>query len=242
MSNENTGDLSALPRPLCCPEFISGCGRVTLYLGDCRDVLPTFDSVDAVVTDPPYGIAKERHRAGEPCGRGSAAKRRWVMELNEWDLERPQQETFDSILKISKQAILWGGNYFADMLPPSMGWLYWDKANDGKSFGSGELAWTTRWGAMRTKRLMWDGMIRASKDGPLVHPTQKPTELMQWAMAETKIPDSATVLDPFMGSGTTGVACIRSGRKFIGIEKDPQYFKTALERIKRELAQGDLFF
>ena len=211
---------------------------VSLYCGDCRDILPTLGKVDAVVTDPPYGIAKERHRAGEPCGRGCAPKRRWVMELNEWDLERPQQETFDTILGMATQVVLWGGNYFADMLPPSMGWLYWDKANDGKSFGNGELAWTSRWGALRTCRLMWDGMLRASKDGALVHPTQKPTELMVWAMAETKIPDTATVCDPFMGSGSTGVACIRTGRRFIGIERDAGHFETARARLENELRQG----
>lgn len=199
---------------------------VKLYLGDCLEVMRGMPdkSVDAVITDPPYGIGedggdKKRRRHYKPLV---------VHEKKEWDKERPQKIYFDEIIRVSKHQIIWGGNYFADYLPPSMGWLYWDKMIGG-DFSDGELAWTSRQKAVRSfSKSQFSGL----KGGWLrEHPTQKPLALMKWCI-ELATRQGDTILDPFMGSGTTGVACVQTGRKFIGIEIDPDYFEIAKKRIE----------
>jgi DNA modification methylase len=140
---------------------------------------------------------------------------------------------------------LWGANHYADSLPAKQSWLVWDKraaSHHTNDFADCEMAWSSSGGVARMFRHHWDGMMKASERGESrVHPTQKPVVLMAWCMAAAKVPQGATVLDPFMGSGTTGIACIRSGRKFIGIEKDLRYYEIAKNRIIKELSQGRLF-
>lgn len=208
-------------------------GDATLYLGDCRDILPILGKVDAVITDPPYG---KRWARGGNHGQSSPENSQTIYEL-EWDYERPAKEVFDSILAMTKQIIIWGGNYFADLLPPSNCWLVWDKVGSWTPtwFADVELAWTSFNTVARKITLIQQGFVKDTKD-KRVHPTQKPSELMQWCIGFTE----GTILDPFMGSGTTGVACARLGRKFIGIEIEPKYFAIACERIDREYAQGKL--
>ena len=201
-------------------EWVSDCGTVRLICGDCLEVLPTLEagSVDAVVTDPPYGIGED----GGACrtrGKPGYAKH----EHLGWDGERP--EWIAELLNYGDNQIIWGGNYFADLLPPSMGWLYWRKLMGG-DFSDGELAWTSRQKALRE-------YVKCPKGMDKSHPCEKPVELMVWCIGF--VPNANTILDPFMGSGTTGVACVRTGRKFIGIEKEPKYFKIAKRRIIDEL-------
>ena len=211
------------------PGWASDCGRVVLYHADCRDVLPTLARADAIITDPPYGIEADKAKAHSSI-RDNA---RWPE--SEWDKQRPSDETLRLLPTLAETVAIWGGNYFADCLPPSGGWLVWRKpqAETGFSLADAELCWTSRNFAARMKTM-------PRRDGN-EHPTQKPVALMAWTMEQCKVPATATVLDPFMGSGTTGIACIRTGRKFVGIEKDPAHYQTALERIQRELSQGDLF-
>ena len=201
-------------------------GDATLYLGDCLEILPTLPKVDAVVTDPPYGISE--HVGWFRCRKGGGHR---VLPDLQWDNERPSPAAFGLILNAAPQAIVWGGNYFADLLPPSKGWLYWDKLMGG-DFADGELAWTSLDRALRK-------FTRCNKDHGKQHPTQKPVELMQWCLGF--LPNAQTILDPFMGSGTTGVACANLGRKFIGIEIEEKYFDIACERISAAYAQGRLF-
>lgn len=201
-------------------------GDCRLILGDCLDVLPTLGPVDAVVTDPPYGI-------GEHGGACRTRKRTGYAkhEKKDWDRARPDQAVFDAILTCSREQIIWGGNYFADILPPRMGWLYWRKLMGG-DFSDGELAWTSRQGALRE-------YVRCPKGMDKAHPCEKPVDLMRWCLGF--VPDARTILDPFMGSGTTGVACAKLGRSFIGIEIDPGYFDTACKRIEDAYRQPDMF-
>ena len=198
---------------------------VTLYLGDCRDILPTLGKVDAVVTDPPYGIAAA-WKGGKGHGWGKARAESKVR--NEWDAAAPDGSLFDSLRSISDEQIIWGGNYFD--LPPSRSWLVWNKPERNFSLSEAELAWTNR-----------DNVVRVidypRSDVGREHPTQKPVEVMRWSISKTK---GQTVLDPFMGSGTTGVACVQLGRKFIGIELEPRYFDIAVKRISAELARPRL--
>lgn len=199
-------------------------GNATLYLGDCRDILPSIGKVDAVVTDPPYGIGY--------TGNGGKG---WSNYNAEWDNERPV-DAIKLIQEMGIPKIIWGGNYFTDILPPTMQWLVWDKGQRGFSLADCEFAWSSQW---RASRIFTYSRGKALQDGK-THPTQKPIELMKWCI--NHLPEgSNTILDPFMGSGTTGVAAVQMGRRFIGIEREPKYFDIACKRIEDAQRQGDMF-
>ena len=205
-------------------------GDCTLYRADCREVLPLLPRVDAVVTDPPYGIGWKP--------RVTHQDQTWVDEIN-----------FDiAAMLVGRYNLVWGGQYFADRLPVGEGWLTWCKrpidfnfSNDNRSYATTELAWRD-WGKAKFLSLVWDGGMRAgsAENRTFCHPSQKPLEVMEWCIKQ--LPDDAmSVLDPFMGSGTTGVACVKLGRKFIGVEIDEGYFATACKRIEQAYAQPDFF-
>lgn len=202
-------------------------GDARLILGDCREVLPTLGKVDAVVTDPPYGIAEKW--AGEQKGRNGCS-RLWDGN-NAWDKET-LPEAVNFAREIAKSSIVWGGNYYD--LPPSRGYLIWDKIQEFSNADS-ELAWCSWPQTPRTFRYARAQLASEGKE----HPTQKPLALMQWCLGF--LPNAQTILDPFMGSGTTGVACAKLGRKFIGIEIKPKYFDIACKRIDEAYKQGDFF-
>ena len=208
-------------------------GLATLYLGDCAEVLPTLGRVDAVVTDPPYGIGEA---AGKNKSRGNLAVAKDYGD-DTWDNEIVDNQVIDLIRQISDWQIIFGGNYYA--LPPTKCWLVWDKENTG-DFADAELAWTNLNKAVRLKRYMWNGMLRANKEPRGDHPTQKPVGIMTWCISH--LPDGFnTILDPFMGSGTTGVSAVQMGRKFIGIEREQKYFDIACQRIDAAQRQEKLF-
>jgi site-specific DNA-methyltransferase (adenine-specific) len=206
-------------------------GPAILYRADCRDVLPTLEKVDAVVTDPPYGIGF-CHSGYDVKGIGGGKYRTKFGKVRILGDDEP----FDPrpILGYGTSAVFWGGNHYADKLPPSPNWLIWDKrcaSGHSNNFADCEIAWASWKRPARVFRHHWDGMIKASERGiPRVHPTQKPIALMAWCIDQLPDPNRI-ILDPFMGSGTTGVAAIQLGRRFIGIEKDPAYFKMACKRI-----------
>ena len=179
-------------------------GNCHLYLGDCREILPTLPKVDAVITDPPYGI-------GADVGAGKSADK-WAADTGDarWDLAPPDDDLMALVLAAGRQAIIWGGNYFG--LLPLPWWLVWDKETAGvTTFADCELAWTNLTSAVRLKRYLWSGPYMRVKEDR-VHPTQKPLPVMEWC-AE-RVPKAQTILDPFMGSGTTGVACANMGKTF----------------------------
>jgi DNA modification methylase len=197
-------------------------GNATLYLGDCAEILPTLGQFDAVVTDPPYGIGITRsNRLSKSRG----------FEDTGWDNKPPSKQLIDFVVSKGNQAILWGGNYFD--LPPTRCFLAWDKQNEGRDFADLEMAWTNL-----------DKVARIFRKRPMnmdfgkEHPTQKPVALMQWCIDKV---DGITILDPFMGSGSTGVACAKMGKTFVGIEKDPNYFDIACKRIELAYSQPDMF-
>jgi site-specific DNA-methyltransferase (adenine-specific) len=204
-------------------------GDATLYLGDCMEVLPTLNRVDALITDPPYGIGADEAAAKN--------KGKWGWKYHgdsAWDRERPPREVFEAMLAKARVAIIWGGNYFTDYLPPSMHWLSWDKGQEGFSLADFELAWSSQHKAAR--RIHYPRAL-ALQDGK-EHPTQKPVAVMRWCIDQAG--QAGSVLDPFMGSGTTGVACAQMGRKFIGIEREPKYFDIACRRIEEAYKQPAL--
>lgn len=213
-------------------------GNATLYLGDCRDILPELAQVDAVITDPPYGIGQGKGMgSGGRCLVGGARiSRRY--ENGAWDLQRPDADAFLLILAAAPKHIIWGGQYFSDLLPVSKKWLYWDKAQTMPSFSDGELAWTSLPGnALKQFTYSNNGILAKEKERE--HPTQKPIALMEWCL--TFVPEARTILDPFMGSGSTGVACMSMDKAFIGIEREPKYFAVACRRIEDAQRQQKLF-
>ena len=213
-------------------------GDAELWLGDCLEILPTLGKVDAVVTDPPYGIKQDKGFDGFDGfgGFGPAIARRQYE--GEWDVSRPSPEIFRMCLDAGKKHIIWGGNYFTDLLPVSGKWLWWDKCQTMPTYGDGELAWTSLPG-VAPKKIVYSNNGLMAKEKDRQHPTQKPVQVMQWCLGF--LPDSETILDPFMGSGTTGVACANLGRKFIGIELEPKYFDIACRRIDAAYKQPRLF-
>ena len=208
-------------------------GDATLYLGDCRDILPTLGKVDAVVTDPPYGI-------GEAAGR-SATRTNLAVAPDygnaAWDNQVIAADLMAIVRAAGRWNIIFGGNYYD--CPPASCWLVWDKLNSG-DFADCELAWTNLPKAVRRLRYLWNGMIKAPGETRGDHPTQKPVGVMKWAIQHLPA-DAQTILDPFMGSGTTGVACANLGRSFIGIEREPAYFDIACRRIAKAYEQPRLF-
>ena len=222
------------------PTWQTDDGRIQLYRGDCLKILPEIGKVDAVITDPPYGIRYS------PGGGGGGIRRRdgtrYKKRFTGKDLVIGDKTPFDPspILALDLPTCLWGGNHYAERLPSSPCWLVWDKrrGTTRNDFADCELAWTNRSAVARVLPLLWNGMLKDSERGEIrIHPTQKPIAVMVWCMAELAVPIGATVADCFMGSGTTGIACIRTGRKFIGIEISPEYFEIAKNRIKIELQQ-----
>lgn len=209
-------------------------GDCTLIHGDCRDVLPTLGRFDAVITDPPYGMNLNTDYSGFNG---------WSGKGHEYDRVLGDNEPFDPTpwLALAPVSIFWGAQYFAHKLPERGGWLVFNKRGDGKPselcFGDCELAWANVKQSVRMYSQVWHGVSRWSSEGRH-HPTQKSVGLMMWCIEQAGNPQ--TILDPFMGSGTTGVACVQLGRKFTGIERERKYFDIACERISRAQAQGQL--
>ena len=191
---------------------------VTLYHGNCADILPTLSRQSLLLTDPPYGIG-DRMQGGTW---GAASK---YADFRSWD-EAPEQSLLQAMIEQCDTSIIWGGNYFN--LPPSRCWLVWRKINAVPTMAGAELAWTNIDKPVKAIDLP----VGKHEHG---HPTEKPIALIRWCLH--MLPDAETVLDPFAGSGTTGVACKLEGRKAVLIEANERYCEIAAER----LAQGVLF-
>lgn len=213
------------------PTDVLGGGRIELYCADCLDVMRDMPDgcVDAVVTDPPYGIGENSNKN---ASRRQLAKPRDYGNY-QWD-EKLSLKHITELLRIGQECVIFGGNFYANWLPASSSWIVWDKDNTG-DFADCELAWTSHKKAVRKFAWRWNGFIKQQPEKRF-HPTQKPLALMRWTV-EHYTDDNATVLDPFAGSGTTGVACVQTGRRFIGVEIDPGYYEIAKTRILNALAQ-----
>ena len=182
--------------------------------GDARDVLPTLSGADAIITDPPFGI--------NFAGRPTKWQREAGMVATTWDESAPDVY---GLLTLAPIVVIWGGNYFP--LPLSRGWMAWHKPDSPPSMGNLELAWTNL--DQNARSIVHS--ISATNAERVGHPTQKPLRVMKWCLEMAGIPVGATVIDPYCGSGTTGVACMQTGRNFIGIEIDPDYADIARRRI-----------
>ena len=195
---------------------------ITIYCGDCREIVPLLPMFDLLLTDPPYGIGRD----GSKASTGSHGGRK-AYEFLGWDADRPDRWVMEMLCSKARKHIIWGGNYFTEAIGPSMKWLVWDKGQRIDQ-SDGELAWTSLDGALRIFTL---NRAELAKDGA-VHPAQKPEALIRWCLIQAG--DVVTILDPFMGSGTTLVAAKRLGRVAVGIEREERYCEIAAKRLAQE--------
>jgi DNA modification methylase len=206
---------------------------ITIYHADCADVLPTIDPADValVLTDPPYGIGWDTDYNGRGMGKLTAS--------NTFAAVHQDDEPLDpSPLIAFGRCVLFGANHYADRLPPSAGWIVWDKSVglNESDLSDAELAWSNVTGGVRVFRHLWKGMLKDSeRSSRRVHPTQKPVSLMKWILGKWTQPGDL-ILDPYMGSGPVAQACHEIGRRYIGIEIVEEYCEIAVQR----LAQGVL--
>ena len=199
-------------------------GDATLYCGDCMDILPTLPKVDAVITDPPFGVGNFVQISGNVRG-----------EVVTWNESGPSEEFFSLIKEKSNYRIVWGANYFNCF--ESAGGLVWVKNQPMPNMSKAEMA-STSWGnKVELINLTWTNYVNTKES---IHPCERPVGLYAWCIEQVP-KQPKTILDPFMGSGTTGVAAIQLGRSFIGIEREERYFQIACERISNAVAQGQLF-
>jgi site-specific DNA-methyltransferase (adenine-specific) len=199
------------------------CDGITIYHGDCREILPTLPKCDLLLTDPPYGLGERLHNGGT-----------WSTNpiydaMLEWDLDPVDINLLSMFISLCEKSIVWGGNYFP--LPVSRRWLAWKKINTMPTMADFELAWCSFDGNAKQYEAI------RNPDGKRVHPTQKPLALMRWCLSFA--PDAKTILDPFMGSGTTLVAAKREGRKAVGIELEERYCEAAVKRLQQAVFDFD---
>jgi len=214
------------------------------------NILPALPKVDAVITDPPYGIDIAKAPTVGATGKNGKGRSVGVSYatnygVSEWDSIGMSAAQWAQIKEAAPVHIVWGGNHLAGVIGSSAGLLVWDKkCQNGwdDTFSEMEIAFTNIYTRAKGFRHLWAGALRASEPSANVrqHPTQKPIALMVWCIEQCK-PQPQAILDPFMGSGTTGVAAIQLGRSFIGIEREPKYFDIACKRIEQAVAQGQLF-
>lgn len=226
-------------------------GNATLYCGDCLDILPSLKGIDAVVSDPPYGIGYVHGGGGKGYGasQGTATSIKPIHGDDQPFDPAPWLDCAGASDPKSKAILLWGASHYKTRLPEGGTFLCWDKScgqGAADSFVDAEFAWTNRKNARCIYRHFWKGALRTGEDNSnksnRTHPSQKPVELMRWCLETARIGLGKTVLDPYMGSGSTGVACVTSGRKFVGIEIDPDYFEIACARIEKAQRQGWMEF
>ncbi len=206
----------------------------TLHNIDCMEymkLLPN-NAFDLAIVDPPYGIG-----AGSvKFKRGSSKSEKTYFKENDWDLKPPDKNYFNELMRISKNQIIWGGNYFIDNLKSTRCMIFWDKTIHGQSYADGELAWTS---FDKNVRYFRENIAQTNSEGR-IHPTQKSTKLYEWLLTNyAKQGDK--ILDTHLGSGSHAIACNNLGFEMVGCELDEDYFKAACERIKSEAQQERLF-
>lgn len=199
-------------------------GGITIYHGDCRQIVPTLGRFDLLLTDPPYGIGADKMTLGN-------GKRKIFRGSESWDSAPPTWE-IEMVRASAEKHIIWGGNYFAG-LPPSRGWLFWDKGTGDNDYSDGELAWTNIDTVLKKFCRSWVGANAKDSDCGREHPTQKPKTLMQWCIEIAG--DVETIIDPFAGSGTTGRAAKDLGKRAVLIEREEKYCEIAANRLSQEV-------
>ena len=201
------------------------------YLRDCED-----NAFDLAIVDPPYGVKRDKGFDGFG-GFGKPIAR--TQYQGEWDSERPTKEYFDEVRRVSVSQIIWGGNFFADLLPAGTHWIFWDKVQTMPTFGDGELAWTNSTRKSIKKHVLeYNGLL--GRELTRIHPTQKPVKLYDWLLSNYA-KEGDRILDTHLGSGSSAIAAHYGQFDFVGIEIDEDYFNAAKARFEAETAQLDIF-
>ena len=233
--------------PHCSKHVLADVPFVQVINSDCIDVLKSFadNEFDLAICDPPYGIGFDKY----VYSNGDGAKAKGFKKQNNkvapknWDKGIPSKEYFYELFRVSKNQIIWGGNYFTEFLPPKMGWIYWHKkGNDASNFSDGELAWTSFDRALKFVKYDWIGFgyINNAGDDKKIHPTMKPKELYEWVL-ENYAKKGDKILDTHLGSGSSAIASFRLGFDFVGIEIDKDYYQSSIKRFNEQTAQVRLF-
>ena len=221
----------------------------TVYLMDCIEGMKRFPDkfFDLAVVDPPYGIGADKAQNNAAMQRikavgKSKAGRGWKLYAEtDWDNETPNAEYWQELFRVSKNQIVWGGNYFTDYLPPSMGWIVWDKGQRDFSLADGELAWTSFNKALRIFEMSrGKAMAKNNEQGVRFHPTQKPEMLYSWIL-QNYAKEGDLILDTHLGSQSSRIAANKAGLDFVGFEIDREYFDNGNKRFKNFVSQGVLF-
>ncbi len=205
---------------------------------DCLEAMKDYpdNHFELAIVDPPYGINadKAQNNGGEKYGYKK-------YKDTEWDKEIPIKEYWESLLRVSKNQIVWGGNYMTIFLKPSMGWIIWDKGQRDFSLADAELAWTSFNKAVRIFEMSrGEALAKNNKTGGRIHPTQKPVKLYEWLLLNYA-KEGDKILDTHLGSGSSRIAANRLGFEFTGFELDEDYFKDHVKRFENEVAQKRLF-
>lgn len=219
------------------------------YNMDCMEGMKLFPDkyFDLAIVDPPYGISIHKMNFTKSGAKKiGKAYRRDYTNTGEWDSNIPSEEYFKELFRVSKNQIVWGGNYFTEFLPPSKGFVVWDKRTDEKysnDFADCEYAWCSEsLGVARVYRFMWNGFMQGNMKSKeeRFHPTQKPVALYEWLLSRYA-KDGDIILDTHVGSASSLIACHNTNHKFVGFELDEQYYNLAKKRLDAEMAQMNLF-
>lgn len=197
---------------------------------------------DLAIVDPPYGIDASNKFSGELRKSGNGVALKTAFKKKDWDKQIPSKKYFDELMRVSKHQIIWGANYMSHYLPPSMGWIVWDKDNGSTKFSDCELAFTSFGVALRKFLYTWNGMIQGDMRNKeeRIHPTQKPIKLYQWLLENYAKPGQK-ILDTHLGSGSSAIAAHYFGVDFVGCELDADYYASAVERFNSATKQIDIF-
>jgi len=214
---------------------------INLYNQDCMKAMAGFDDnqFDLAIVDPPYGIDadKNAHKNGVNCKSNGFAE----YKLSDWDSNIPDKSYFNELFRVSKEQIVWGGNYMTEFLPPSMCWLLWDKGQRNFSFADGELAWASFNKALRIFEMpRGTALFDAKSNGGKIHPTQKPVKLYEWLLMNYA-KEGDKILDTHLGSGSIAIACHNLGYDLEGYELDKDYYIAAKKRLEEHQAQLRMF-
>lgn len=225
---------------------------INLYNADCLSAMLEMadNQFDLAIVDPPYGIGFDKEKQGMSAGmRKDGTQRKMQSWKNpkpknytqkDWDKERPSKQYFDELLRVSKKQIIWGANYFTDLLPVSGGWAVWSKGvPETMSLSMGEMAWISHTNSVKIKELLWAG-YKKCEQVDRIHPTQKPAKLYTWLLS-MYAKEGDTILDTHLGSGSIAIACHDMGFDLTAYEIDEQYFAAASNRLKQHQRQLKLF-
>ena len=222
------------------------------FNADCMEVMAQYPDkyFDLAIVDPPYGINFDGHNQiiGEKGKKKGFSSKKLYVE-KEWDLHRPNNAYFKELMRVSKNQIIWGGNYFADLLPPKKGWIYWDKKPNGENltFSDGELAWTSFDKPLKMYSFGWIGFGMINSGTKKIHPTEKPKELYAWILSRYA-ESGFKIIDTHLGSGSIALAVDKANKldnmnlEFVGVELDSEYYNAALNRFRLAHAQSCLSF